>query len=111
MRVLLRAKRVGRLGERRGHARGGRLKFKEDASGSFLKTLSAFADYGGGSILFGVADDGRAVGLASPVASCLDIENRVNGAVFSRPEYSLEAHEADSVVELRVRPGASKPHS
>lgn len=73
--------------------------------------MSAFADYGGGSILFGVADDGRAVGLASPVASCLDIENRVNGAVFSRPEYSLEAHEADSVVELRVRPGASKPHS
>lgn len=79
-------------------------------SGSFLKTVSAFANYGGGSILFGVTDDGRTVGLANPVASCLDIENRVNDAVSSRPDYSLEVHEADSVVELRVRPGASKPH-
>ena len=89
---------------------GGQLEFKEDVSASFLKTVSAFANYGGGSILFGVADDGRAVGLADPVASCLDIENRVNDAISPRPDYSLEVHEADSVVELRVRPGASKPY-
>lgn len=89
---------------------GRQLEFKEDVSGSFLKTVSAFANYGGGSILFGVADDGRTVGLANPVASCLDIENRVNDAISPRPDYSLEVHEADSVVELRVRPGSSKPY-
>ncbi len=89
---------------------GRQLEFKEDVSASFLKTVSAFANYGGGSVLFGVADDGRAVGLADPVASCLDIENRVNDAISPRPDYSLEVHEADSVVELRVRPGASKPY-
>lgn len=89
---------------------GRQLEFKEDVGGSFLKTVSAFANYGGGSILFGVADDGRTVGLANPVASCLDIENRVNDAISPRPDYSLEVHEADSVVELRVRPGASKPY-
>lgn len=89
---------------------GRQLEFKEDVSASFLKTVSAFANYGGGSVLFGVADDSRAVGLADPVASCLDIENRVNDAISPRPDYSLEVHEADSVVELRVRPGASKPY-
>lgn len=86
------------------------LEFKEDVSGSFLKTVSAFANYGGGSILFGVDDRGRAVGLDDPAARCLDIENRVNDAISPRPDYSLEVHEADSVVELRVRPGASKPY-
>lgn len=86
------------------------LEFKEDVGGTFLKTVSAFANYGGGSILFGVDDGGRAVGLEDPVASCLDIENRVNDAISPRPDYSLEVHEADSVVELRARPGASKPY-
>ena len=39
------------------------LEFKECVSNTFLKTVSAYANYGGGEILFGVADDGREVGL------------------------------------------------
>lgn len=42
----------------------------------------AFANYGGNSILFGMVDDGRAVGLADPAASCLGIENRVNDVIL-----------------------------
>ena len=34
------------------------LEFKEEITNSFLKTVSAFSNYGGGSIVFGIRDDG-----------------------------------------------------
>lgn len=34
------------------------LEYKEKVSQSFLKTVSAFANFEGGKILFGVTDDG-----------------------------------------------------
>ena len=37
------------------------LEFKEKISNSFLKTVSAFANYGEGRILFGVDDNGNAL--------------------------------------------------
>ena len=51
------------------------LEFKSEVTRGFLKTVSAFANFGKGSIFFGVDDDGRAVGLDDPASSCLDIEN------------------------------------
>ena len=38
-------------------------ELKQEISDSFLKTVSAFANYDGGRILFGVADDGTDVGF------------------------------------------------
>ena len=34
------------------------LEFKETITNTFLKTVSAFSNYDGGTILFGVDDDG-----------------------------------------------------
>ncbi|MBQ1888083.1 MAG: ATP-binding protein, partial [Firmicutes bacterium] len=34
------------------------LEFKQDISNTFLKTVSAFANFGDGVILFGVSDGG-----------------------------------------------------
>lgn len=89
---------------------GKTLEFKEDISNSFLKTVSAFANYGGGSILFGVSDEGEAVGLDDPLGKCLDIENKINDCLYPRPEYSLEVREADSVIDLKVEAGRFKPY-
>lgn len=86
------------------------LEFKQDISASFLKTVSAFANYNGGSILFGVDDNGKAVGVNDPVQTCISIENKINDTVSPRPDYSLEVRKADSVVELKVKPGHSKPY-
>ena len=37
-----------------------RLEYKETInSNTFLKTVSAYANYGGGKILFGISDDGE----------------------------------------------------
>ena len=43
------------------------LEYKEKLSNSFLKTVSAFANYDGGIILFGVNDSGEVVGIRSEV--------------------------------------------
>lgn len=39
------------------------LEYKEEITNTFLKTVSAFSNYDGGKILFGVNDSGEAVGL------------------------------------------------
>ena len=86
------------------------VEFKASVSGPFLKTVSAFANYEGGTIFFGVADDGAAVGLQDPVQACLDIENRINDSISPVPEFALTTHEATSTVELKVMPGAATPY-
>ncbi len=52
------------------------LEFKESITNTFLKTVSAFANYGNGKIIFGISDDGRYVGIENTKQACLDIENK-----------------------------------
>ena len=39
------------------------LEFKETITNTFLKTVSDFSNYDGGTILFGVDDDGNVKGI------------------------------------------------
>ncbi len=57
------------------------LEFKSRISNTFLKTISAFANYSGGSVIFGVNDDGTVCGLKNPEQACLDIENKINDTI------------------------------
>ena len=56
-------------------------EFKEDLSSGFLKTVSAFANFGTGKILFGIKDDGSIKGIQNPDKMCLDIENKINDSL------------------------------
>ena len=85
------------------------LEFKQDITNTFLKTVSAFANYDGGKILFGVDDNGREVGLKNPRAACLDIENKINDSITPQPSYTISVEESTGVVVLEVYPGRSKP--
>ena len=87
------------------------LEFKSDISNSFLKTVSAFANYDGGQIIFGVADNGEVVGLADPKQACLDIENKINDTIRPQPWYHLAVQEADRTITLTVDPGRNKPYT
>ena len=53
-----------------------KLEFKAGVTNTFLKTVSAYANYGGGTILFGVDGTGKVIGLSETKQLCLDIENR-----------------------------------
>lgn len=85
------------------------LEFKEFVSNTFLKTVSAFANYGDGRILFGVNDDGEAVGLSNLPQTCLDIENRINDSISPLPEYRLEINK-DATITLWVYKGPNTPY-
>ena len=54
------------------------LEYKEDITNTFLRTVSAFANYQDGKIIFGVRDDGTVKGIPQAVQKCLDIENKIN---------------------------------
>ena len=86
------------------------LEYKETISNTFLKTVSAYANYGTGEICFGIADDGTVKGIPDPVQSCLDIENRINDSISPIPSYSLEIVEKTSVIRLTVQEGQYKPY-
>lgn len=86
------------------------LEFKQEITNTFLKTVSAFSNYDGGIIMFGVDDDGNKIGIKNPEAACLDIENKINDAISPQPCYELEVHEPDRTVILTVHPGLDKPY-
>lgn len=85
-------------------------EYKSAITNTFLKTVSAFANFGDGKILFGVADDGTTVGVEDPSAACLAIENRINDSIQPRPDFRLELNRKTKVVSLYVYEGADKPY-
>lgn len=86
------------------------LEFKLKTSKSFLKTVSAFANYGDGEIHFGVDDDGNLVGLDNPKDDALNIENQINDNIKPLPNFQIEINEKSKVVKLSVYQGLSKPY-
>lgn len=87
------------------------LEFKSDISNTFLKTVSAFANYDGGQIIFGVGDTGEEIGLKDPAETCLAIENKINDAIRPQPQYELSVNEKDKTVTLTVEAGPAKPYT
>ena len=57
------------------------LEYKSKVTNSFLKTVSAFSNFEGGKIQFGIADDGAVLGIDDPDQKCLDIENKINDSI------------------------------
>ena len=86
------------------------LEFKETITNTFLKTVSAFSNYNGGTILFGVDDDGNVKGLSDVKQACLDIENKINDSVSPQPNYTLEIQNNDQTIKLTINSGLQKPY-
>jgi len=86
------------------------LEFKETITNTFLKTVSAFSNYNGGTILFGVNDDGNVKGLPDVKQACLDIENKINNSISPQPNYMLELQNNDQTIKLTVKSGLQKPY-
>ena len=86
------------------------LEFKETITNSFLKTVSAFSNYDGGTIIFGIDDDGNVKGLSDAKQSCLDIENKINDSISPQPDYTLEIQNNEQTIKLAVKSGLQKPY-
>ena len=86
------------------------LEFKETITNTFLKTVSAFSNYDGGEIFFGVDDDGNIKGLSDVKQACLDIENKINDSISPQPNYTLEIQNNEQTIKLSVKSGLQKPY-
>lgn len=86
------------------------LEFKENVTNTFLKTVSAYANYGDGEICFGISDDGTVKGLDDIENTKLDIENKINDAIQPHPDFYFVEHKKDNTLSLLVRGGANKPY-
>ena len=86
------------------------LEYKEQMTNSFLKTVSAFANYCDGRIVFGVRDNADVVGVSDPAALCLDIENSINDNIDPKPDYRLSVDNKTRTVKLSVFEGMDKPY-
>ena len=86
------------------------LEFKETITNTFLKTVSAFSNYDGGEILFGVDDDGNIKGLSDVKQACLDIENKITDSISPQPNYTLEIQNNNQTIKLSVKSGLQKPY-
>ena len=85
------------------------IEFKETITNTFLKTVSAFSNYNGGEIYFGIDDNGNVKGIADVKQSCLHIENKINDSISPQPDYTLEIQK-DSTIKLTVKSGIHKPY-
>ena len=93
---------------------GRHLEFKLDWNDSAKKTAVAFANCGGGTILIGVDDGGRTVGVTDPDSVMLRAMQSIDGGI--RPDLArftdIHAEERDgrTVVMVDVRPGTERPY-
>lgn len=86
------------------------LEFKLNLTNTFLKTVSAFANYGTGKIIFGIDDNGTLVGLSDLKNLSLDIENKINDNLHPRPEFRILKDEKQKTLSLIVEEGEDKPY-
>ena len=94
---------------------GKTLELKRDLSSpaGLLRTVVAFANTSGGTVLIGVEDGTRAVrGVTDPLALEERVASLVSGSILPRvlPDIELLAFRNTHVLAVRVYPSAARPH-
>lgn len=87
-----------------------RIEYKQEINDKFLKTVSAFANYEGGEIIFGITDTGDKIGLKDLDKKCLSIENMINDSIKPKPEYSISINQKDNTITLCINGGNHTPY-
>jgi len=88
------------------------LEFKAEVARTFLKTISAYANYNNGEIIFGVDDNGDLVGIESAKDESLRIENMINDSIVPVPNFEIEVKEVGgkTIIVLEVKKGKDTPY-
>lgn len=85
------------------------IEYKESVSKSYLKTVSAYANYNDGVIVFGITDDLKTVGIQNAKDECLNIENQINDCIKPKPDFSLKIN-SNNTISLFVKKGFNTPY-
>lgn len=85
-------------------------ELKSKLTDKFLKTVSSFANYNDGRIIFGLDNEGNAVGMDDLDGAKLAIENKINDSIKPRPEFKIDIDFENSSIILTVFEGENKPY-
>ena len=79
---------------------------------SWLKSVSAFANGEGGTLIFGISDDDHIVGLTDAKGDAERISEEIKSKLDPIPEVNLELKDADgkTLLLLHVYPGQETPY-
>lgn len=89
-----------------------KLMLEEKKPKSWLKSISAFANGPGGSLFFGIDNDGIARGLDDVQHVCEVISSKIRDYMDPLPEVDLIPHVADGlyILQLKVNAGHYTPY-
>lgn len=88
------------------------IELKREITKTFLKTVTAFANYQNGQIIFGVDDYGQVRGINDVEEARLQIENMINDSISPVPRFSLQTKEikGKKILVLEVEKGKDSPY-
>ena len=89
-----------------------KMMLEEKKPKSWLKSVSAFANGLGGSLFFGIDNDGIIKGLDDVQNVCETISNRIRDYMDPLPEVEMIPHDIDGlhIVQLKVNVGHYTPY-
>lgn len=89
-----------------------KVMLEEKKTKSWLKSVSAFANGSGGSLFFGIDNDGVVKGLDDVQHDCEAISNKIRDYMDPLPEVEMIPHDIDGqhVLQLKVNAGHYTPY-
>ncbi|MFC6619649.1 Fic family protein [Deinococcus radiophilus] len=78
------------------------LEWKESWRDEYLKWICAFANSGGGTLVVGRGDSGRAVGVADPQRLLEDLPNKIRNLLGLVVPVQLRHEEGHALIEIHV---------
>lgn len=85
------------------------LELKETNTKTYLKTISAFANYNDGEIRFGIDDNGKVKPIKDLNAFALNIENQINDSFIIKPSFSI-VQNSNQTISVFVKKGFNTPY-
>lgn len=91
---------------------GFNLELKKEITKTFLKTVSAYANYNDGKIIFGISDKGEINGIEDVDDECLRIENMINDSIDPVPDFRIDIEELEDkiTIVLNIKKGRDTPY-
>ena len=87
-------------------------ELEKDKPISWLKSVSAYANCIGGTLFFGISNDGKVIGLADVQSDAEFISRRIKDRITPLPDFVLTPHSENGkdVLTLDIKAGRSTPY-
>lgn len=88
------------------------IEMKKEVTKTFLKTVSAYANYNDGEIIFGIDDNGYLVGIENVDDECLRIEQMINDSIDPTPSFNIDVEKLDgkTIIRVNIKKGKDTPY-